>query len=227
MRDFGKVPGLVFDEYIEDVLSGEIVTHQYKAVDRVLSIAQPPKGSWVLVQGCGTGTEGVYLTKLGYNVVGIDISEDQKKVAMMRFQREGICFYYILGDMTLAPLRSNIFDLVVNMNIAFGFFGSEETDQQVLFEAQRLLKPGGKFFGEFINIDYALSYPENCPECGEFDPETKMFSLMRLYTKDEWKRLIEIAGLKLMGVWGGPGGSADYSTLTPQTKYILLLATKP
>jgi SAM-dependent methyltransferase len=81
-RDFGKSTGYhVHNEDIEYVLSGDIVRLQHKAVDRALSLAQPPGSARILVQGCGTGTEGVYLTKLGYDVVGVDILEHQRRVA--------------------------------------------------------------------------------------------------------------------------------------------------
>ena len=226
-RDFGKSTNYhLHEECTEYILSGDTVRLQCKAVDRTLSLAQPPKHARILVQGCGTGAEGVYLAKLGYEVVGIDISEHQKRIAQMRFEREGVRFQYVVADMTETPFRSGAFDLVINMNIAFGFFGTEETDQQVLTEAQRLLKRQGEFFGEFINIGYALLHPEDCHDCGQFDPQTGLFSDMRLYTQDEWKQLINNAGLNLAGAWGGGNWDLSILPLTQEAYHILLLATK-
>ena len=227
-RDLGRSTDYhVHEEDIENVLAGDTVRLQCKAVDRALSLAHPPEHGRILVQGCGTGAEGVYLAKLGYEVVGVDISEHQRRVAQMRFEREGVCFQYVVADMTEAPFRSGTFDQVINMNIAFGFFGTEETDQQVLTEAQRLLKRRGKFFGEFINRDHALSHPKDCHDCGQFDIQTGLFSDMRLYTEDEWKQLIENAGLKLAGAWGGGDWDLSILPLTRDAYYILLLAFKP
>ena len=73
---------------------------------------EPPKQLQILVErgyitpcrvvdiGCGTGTSSIYLSKHGFEAVGIDISGEAIKKAMLKAWKEDAKCRFIIGDIT-------------------------------------------------------------------------------------------------------------------------------
>jgi ubiquinone/menaquinone biosynthesis C-methylase UbiE len=91
--------------------------------------------------GCGTGRSARFLKKLGFNAVGIDISEEMLKMARARDVGGE---YLVVKDGDLTRFESDSFDLVLS---AFTFDNIPTADKKIrnMKEIKRLLKPGGKF----------------------------------------------------------------------------------
>jgi ubiquinone/menaquinone biosynthesis C-methylase UbiE len=85
--------------------------------------------------GCGTGLAAVALARHGWEVVGIDLSADQLRVA------ENRCVARVRGDVHTLPFASNSIDHAVSM-----FVHTDVDDfTAVVGEAARVLRPGGVF----------------------------------------------------------------------------------
>lgn len=56
------------------------------------------------------------------------------------------------ADMRALPLRSAHFDAVINLFTSFGYFDDEEENLGVLREVARVLRPGGRFIFDHINL---------------------------------------------------------------------------
>lgn len=57
------------------------------------------KDGLVLDLGCGTGSITELLAKAGYDMIGVDNSEDMLEIAMDKRSRSGLDILYLLQDM--------------------------------------------------------------------------------------------------------------------------------
>lgn len=92
------------------------------------------------------------LNALGFDVVGIDLSESNIAAAIA-YSRPDLQF--IRQDMRI-PLHRLEFDLVLNLFTSFGYFKSHAENLDVLKAAHSVLKPGGRFVLDFLNSTKAL-----------------------------------------------------------------------
>jgi ubiquinone/menaquinone biosynthesis C-methylase UbiE len=95
-----------------------------------------PRSSRILDAGCGSGVTAGKLMEGGYAVWGIDFAEP-----MIRQARE-LCgsHQFAVGDIEHMPYADNAFDMVVSL----GVIEYLESDEQVLREIRRVLRPGGR-----------------------------------------------------------------------------------
>ena len=98
------------------------------------------QGKKALDFGCGTGRSTRYLKKLGFEAVGIDISEDMLKQARGQ-DKDGE--YYLVKDGDLGRFESETFDLVLSA-FTFDNIPTALGKVQNFREIYRILKPRGK-----------------------------------------------------------------------------------
>lgn len=108
----------------------------------------------VLDLACGHGRISNQLAKRGCRVTGLDNTPLFLKRASQDAKQLGVEVQYIEGDMRSLPWTQH-FDLIVNWFVAFGYFNDEE-NRQVLAEAYRALKSGGKLLIEHINKEWVV-----------------------------------------------------------------------
>lgn len=105
----------------------------------------------ILDIGCGTGRHSIELTKRGYQVTGIDLSESQLERAREKAKEAGLEI-----DFRQADARNLHFSAEFDMAIMLceGGFPLMETDDmnfQILQSAAKALKPGSKFIFTTLN----------------------------------------------------------------------------
>ncbi len=100
------------------------------------------EGMDVLDVPCGHGRIANRLAARGVRVTGLDVSQRFLELASQDAVERGVDVTYVQGDMRSLPW-SEKFDGIVNWFNSFGFFNDEE-NRQVLSEACRALRPGGK-----------------------------------------------------------------------------------
>ncbi len=79
-----------YDYLMQDVPYDDWVTYVTRQAD-TYSI----KGKDVLDIACGTGELSLRLIHNGYNVTGVDISEEMLLIAQEKATREGTCTYFV------------------------------------------------------------------------------------------------------------------------------------
>jgi SAM-dependent methyltransferase len=108
---------------------------------------QLPPGACVLDLACGTGRVAAPLAARGFDVAGLDIS--QRALAIAREALPAADLRH--GDMRQLPWPDKSFDTVVNLWTAFGYFETQDEDEQALAEIVRVLRPGGRFVLDTVN----------------------------------------------------------------------------
>lgn len=105
----------------------------------------------ILDIGCGTGRHAIELSKRGYNVTGIDLSESQLKRAGEKAKESGLTINFLCMD-ARELIFNNEFDVAIM--ICEGAFPLMETDEmnfEILQGAERALKKQGKFIFTTLN----------------------------------------------------------------------------
>ena len=136
------------DEY--DNLNDLWYQYTFANIDKVLTSnfrreTESPKPI-ALDVGCGTGIQSLRLAKLGYKVIGIDISDKLVEKAKEKLIQNGFTdaeFYVV--DAEVIPYPDNYFDAINCCGPTLPFI---EKWENTLSEMSRSLKPGGKFLLE-------------------------------------------------------------------------------
>ncbi len=116
-------------------------------IDTLVSHLDLPPGARALDLACGKGRHSLHLRKKGFEVIGIDLSEESIAEARMH-ERDGLEFFE--HDMR-SLYWTEYFDLVVNLFTSFGYFHDRNDDQQTISSVADSLKVGGIFVLDFMN----------------------------------------------------------------------------
>ncbi len=111
------------------------------------------KNSKIIDLACGKGRHSVYLNQLGYDVLGLDLSE-QSITFDKQFENESLQFR--VHDMR-NPIESEPVDAVFNLFTSFGYFETDEEDKRVFRSVSDVLKDDGYFVLDFLNADFVRS----------------------------------------------------------------------
>lgn len=106
----------------------------------------------VLDLGCGTGTLTTLLAKAGYDMIGVDLSEDMLERAFEKRQQEGLDILYLCQDMCAFELYGTVRAVVCacdSLNYLTGPEDLKKTFQLV----NNYLDPGGLFLFD-LNTPY-------------------------------------------------------------------------
>jgi ubiquinone/menaquinone biosynthesis C-methylase UbiE len=106
--------------------------------------------------GCGTFYLGRRLAKMGYTVVGIDMSMEALQLAKRIFEKEKIHNYLLVcGNVLEMPFKENSFNLLYGAGVIEHF----KDTFSAIEELQRVMKPGGLAYNTvpYLNIG-SLTY---------------------------------------------------------------------
>ena len=119
--------------------------------DKVVDFTDARNGSRVLDVATGTGKQAFAFAKNGYEVIGIDLSEDMLKVANKKNKYKNVKFE--VADAINIPYEDNYFDV---SSISFGLHDMPlAIREKVVEEMVRVTRPKGII----VIVDYAL--PKN------------------------------------------------------------------
>lgn len=191
-------------------------------IQRLLSYLNLNNGARVLDLACGKGRHSLQFRKQGYDVVGIDLSEESIETAK-EYEREGLEFY--VHDMRSLYWTEH-FDLVVNLFTSFGYFHNSDDDQQTISSVADTLKPNGIFVLDFLNatkvIGNLVNYEEKTIDGVQFELNRSVedgIIKKRIHLKDgeleqdfeeqvdaltleDFKNYFDTAGLELIATFG-------------------------
>ena len=98
----------------------------------------------VLDLGCGTGSLTELLAEKGYDMIGVDCSEDMLEIAQEKRVESGRDILYLLQDMREFELYGTV-RAVVSICDSMNYIMSEEELRQVFLLVNNYLDPGGIF----------------------------------------------------------------------------------
>ena len=106
----------------------------------------------VLDLGCGTGTMTEILAGYGYDMIGVDDSEDMLELAMDKRLKSGHDILYLMQDMREFELYGTV-KAVVSVCDSVNYMTEPEDLKEVFRLVNNYLDPGGIFLFDF-NTDY-------------------------------------------------------------------------
>jgi ubiquinone/menaquinone biosynthesis C-methylase UbiE len=195
-------------------------------------------GSRVVDIGCAHGRHALALAERGPEVTGVDFA----RALLIRAKHLGadsnVRADWIRGDMRRLPLRSRLFGAAVLID-AFGFFDTEEDNEEALREAARVLVADGRLVvkvangglilnafretdreergGIVVTIARTLASPRMTERIsvsgtsGVAEYERRQ----RLYRLDELCAALESAGLSVLRVFASPAGLSFDAAASP------------
>lgn len=180
-----------------------------------------PDEAKILDLACGKGRHSKYLSKLGYNVTGADLSEKSIEEAS-KFSNENL--HFVVHDMR-KPFQEK-FDAVFNLFTSFGYFENDEDNLTTLKAIKNSLNEYGFAVIDFMNVDYVLKnlIPEETKTVDSIDFHIKRYEKDNHIYKDisftdnsteynytekvmalkleDFETLMEEAGIYLLDIFG-------------------------
>lgn len=116
-------------------------------IDNLSEYLKPAPEAKILDIACGRGRHSVYLNKKGYDVTGIDLSEQSIKYAR-QFEQKHLHFF--VHDMRKLSFI-NYFDFSFNLFTSFGYFETEKEHVNALKAFRKGLKHDGTLVLDYFN----------------------------------------------------------------------------
>lgn len=183
----------------------------------------------VLDLACGMGRHLAILKEAGYRAVGCDLSFTLLRAGFEEYGPMAIA----RADMRSLPFCTASFGGLVNFFTSFGYFATEEENQQVVYEMARVLAPDAVFLFDYLNVDRELDRLVTKEDQGSvhierwFDPSDRSFNKritigekrylerVRGYDLAEISAMFTSAGLTIRSVFGDFAG-APYEPSSPR-----------
>lgn len=184
-RDFAEVYDIFMDETPYEEWAGLIgdLIEKYgvsKPIRTAVKKADAPGGkddeallserNLVLDLGCGTGTLTELLYEKGYDMMGIDNSEEMLQIAMNKKEQSGSEILYLCQDMRELDLYSTV-GTVISVCDSVNYLLQDEEMEETFSLVNNYLYPGGIFIFDFNtlykyeNIIGDTTIAENRDEC--------------------------------------------------------------
>lgn len=141
----------LFKDYANKYESESFTTGTIGEVDFIEKEIQFNKSLKILDIGCGTGRHSIELAKRGYDLTGIDLSEQMLAKARLNAAAQNVDVKFMQADARNLTFENN-FDLAIM--ICEGGFPLMETDElnfMILQSARQALKEGGKLIFTTLN----------------------------------------------------------------------------
>lgn len=166
----------MFDQKYLDTYLGALTDERTKhETDFLIEAARLQPSDEILDLACGHGRHSIELAKRGFtHITGLDYSQVFIDKAITDAASEGVDVRFVQGDMRKLAFTDE-FGVVMTIFTTMGYF-DDETNKAVLREANKALKPTGRFFIDTLNADAVASRFETE---GKRDPETGLLKTVR------------------------------------------------
>jgi len=151
------------------------------------NISIPPNAS-ILDSACGNGRHSESLSKLGYNVIGFDLSKTLLQIAQKNKLINNSKVKYFCSDIRNISLKKS-FDVILNLFTSFGYFKSDEENFKIVEFASKNMINRGYFVFDYLNPKYVEN---NLIEYSEKNIDTKKIIERRKIQNGRVEKEIEI-----------------------------------
>lgn len=190
-------------------------------MDNLTHYLNLPEEAQILDLACGKGRHSIYLNSLGFEVTGVDISENSIKIANESANDK---LHFHVHDM-----RENLphkYDAIFNLFTSFGYFDNEEDNIKTLKAIKNSLTEYGFGVIDFLNADYVIAnlvpkeikildgikfeinrYVENKKMIKEihFSDQGKNYTFkekVSALTLNDFEKMMEICDIYLLDIFG-------------------------
>jgi len=194
-------------------------------IDNLSAYLKPAAHSRILDIACGRGRHSIYLNKKGYDVTGIDLSEQSIKFAQ-QFEQKHLHFF--VHDMRKLSYI-NYFDIAMNLFTSFGYFDTEKDHVNALKAFRKSIKDNGTVVIDYFNTEKIiknLTHKENKVIDGiefhlnkfvaegkiikhiNFEHRDKSFAFeerVQAFSLADFERMLEKSGLRVEALFGSYG----------------------
>lgn len=204
-------------------------------VDRAIAMLRPQGGERVLDLACGIGRHTLELRRRGFEVVGVDISDQLLEMAAREAATQSLDVTFVEADLRDLDFEAE-FDLVLSLNDgAVGYFETDEENRRTFEVVAQALRSGG---GHLIQLPNVLHAERNLPakswivgestlelsdhhwnaedryiegstvpiRFGEvFERYEEIPFRQRLYTTEELAEIYDSVGMRLANTFAGSG----------------------
>jgi SAM-dependent methyltransferase len=120
-------------------------------MDNITHYLNMPENGTILDLACGKGRHSIYLNKLGYNVTGVDLSENSISIAK---ESSNETLQFKTHDMR-EPMNET-YDAVFNLFTSFGYFDTHEDNIKTLKAIKESINEYGFGVIDFFNADFII-----------------------------------------------------------------------
>src|SRR5260370_27704937 len=99
---------------------------------------------------CGTGGHSIPMARLGFDVIGLDLSEDMLMLAKRKAELAALSVRFEIGDCRFLSFKSE-FDVVLGLGQSLQYLLSYEEIRDAFVGVHRALKPGGLCIFDIID----------------------------------------------------------------------------
>lgn len=190
-------------------------------MDNITNYLNLPENAKILDLACGKGRHSIYLSKLGFDVTGADISENSIAAAKLH---ETAHLKFVRHDMRV-PF-SEQFDAVLNLFTSFGYFDDDADNLKTLVAIHQNLTETGFAVIDFMNVEKVIKnlVAEETKTVGGIDFDIKRYYIddhiykeirfedngqkfrftekVRALTLENFEQLMDEAGIYLLDIFG-------------------------
>ncbi|MCC6488019.1 MAG: class I SAM-dependent methyltransferase [Candidatus Hydrogenedentes bacterium] len=105
----------------------------------------------ILDVGCGTGRHSIELTRRGYCVTGVDLSESQLARAREKASEQNLSIAFLRHDARELPFEAEFDAAIMLCEGGFPLMETDEMNFEILTNVTRALKSKGKFLFTTLN----------------------------------------------------------------------------
>ena len=120
-------------------------------MDNITNYLNMPENGTILDLACGKGRHSIYLNQLGYQVTGVDLSENSIAIAQ---ESSNETLQFKTHDMR-EPMNET-FDAVFNLFTSFGYFDTHEDNIKTLKAIKESINEYGFGVIDFFNADFII-----------------------------------------------------------------------
>jgi len=190
-------------------------------MDNLTHYLNLPEQAKVLDLACGKGRHAIYLNQLGFDVLGVDLSENSICVAK---KNENDTLHFKVHDMRV-PFDEK-YDAIFNLFTSFGYFEHEEDNGKTLVAIKESLSEYGFGVIDFMNSTNVIAnlVTDEVKTVDEIDFHIRRFHIdgyiykeidfedkgekfhftekVRAFTLADFQQMMDDAGIYLLDIFG-------------------------